>query len=63
MRTARTLGLKTVAVYSDADAGAAHVEMADAAAYLGPSAAAESYLRTDRVIEAALATGAGAIHP
>ncbi|MGW4768582.1 urea carboxylase [Nocardia sp. NPDC004278] len=63
MRTARALGLKTVAVYSDADAGAAHVEIADVAIYLGPSPAAESYLRADRVIDAALSTGAGAIHP
>ncbi len=63
VRSARELGLKTVAVYSDADACAAHVEMADAAVRLGPAPAAESYLRTDKVIEAALATGAGAIHP
>lgn len=63
MRTARALGLKTVAVYSDADAGAAHVEIADVAIHLGPSPAAESYLRAERVIDAALSTGAGAIHP
>lgn len=63
MRSARTLGLKTVAVYSDADASAMHVEMADAAVRLGPAPAAESYLRTDLVIDAALASGAGAIHP
>ncbi|MEU7139221.1 urea carboxylase [Nocardia sp. NPDC046473] len=63
MRSAKALGLKTVAVYSDADTGAAHVEMADVAVRLGPGPAAESYLRADRVIEAALATGAGAIHP
>ncbi|MFQ6327635.1 urea carboxylase [Nocardia sp. CWNU-33] len=63
MRTARALGLKTVAVYSDADVGAAHVEIADVAIHLGPSAAAESYLRADRVIEAALSAGAGAVHP
>ncbi|WP_067480068.1 urea carboxylase [Nocardia amamiensis] len=63
MRTARTLGLKTVAVYSDADMGSAHVEMADVAVRLGPSPAAESYLRADAVIEAALSAGAGAIHP
>ncbi|WP_232542017.1 5-oxoprolinase/urea amidolyase family protein [Nocardia bovistercoris] len=63
MRTARELGLKTVAVYSEADAGAAHVEFADSATALGPAAAAQSYLRADRVIEAALASGAGAIHP
>ncbi|WP_174185349.1 urea carboxylase [Nocardia barduliensis] len=63
MRTARALGLKTVAVYSDADVGAAHVENADVAVRLGPGPAAASYLRADLVVEAALATGAGAIHP
>ncbi|MFE7742225.1 urea carboxylase [Nocardia sp. NPDC057455] len=63
MRAARALGLKTVAVYSDADVGAAHVEMADVAVRLGPGPAAESYLRAGLVIEAALMTGAGAIHP
>jgi len=63
MRSARALGLKTVAVYSDADASAMHVEMADAAVRLGPAPAAASYLCTEKVIEAALGTGAGAIHP
>ncbi|MGW5318684.1 urea carboxylase [Nocardia thailandica] len=63
IRSARLLGLKTVAVYSQADAAAPHVEAADTAVLLGPGPAAESYLRADRVIEAALATGAGAIHP
>ncbi|MFC3965732.1 urea carboxylase [Nocardia jiangsuensis] len=63
IRSARDLGLKSVAVHSDADLGAAHVRMADAAVRLGPGPAAESYLRADAVIEAALATGAGAIHP
>ncbi|WP_433764829.1 urea carboxylase [Prescottella agglutinans] len=63
MRSARALGLKTVAVYSDADASAMHVEMADAAVRLGPAPAAESYLCAEKVVEAALATGAGAIHP
>ncbi|MFZ2526350.1 MAG: urea carboxylase [Rhodococcus sp. (in: high G+C Gram-positive bacteria)] len=63
MRSAHSLGLKTVAVYSDADASAAHVELADVAVRLGPAPAAESYLRADLVIDAALATGAGAIHP
>ncbi|WP_433580682.1 urea carboxylase [Nocardia brasiliensis] len=63
MRSARELGLKTVAVYSDADLGAAHVGMADTAIRLGPGPATESYLRSDAVIEAALAAGAGAIHP
>ncbi|WP_306364676.1 urea carboxylase [Nocardia sp. CC227C] len=63
IRSARALGLKSVAVYSDADLGAAHVRMADAAVRLGPGPAAQSYLRADRVIEAALASGAGAVHP
>ena len=63
MRTAHLLGLKTVAVYSDADSAAAHVEMADVAVRLGPAPAHESYLRADAVVEGALATGAGAIHP
>ncbi|WP_137873688.1 urea carboxylase [Rhodococcus sp. Q] len=63
MRSAHILGLKTVAVYSDADAAAAHVELADVAIRLGPAPAQESYLRADAVIEAALASGAGAIHP
>ena len=63
MRSAHLLGLKTVAVHSDADASAAHVELADMAVRLGPAPAAESYLRADLVIEAALSTGAGAIHP
>lgn len=63
MRSAHTLGLKTVAGYSDADASAAHVEMADVAVRLGPAPAAQSYLRADPVIEAALSTGAGAVHP
>ncbi|MEM9128959.1 MAG: biotin carboxylase N-terminal domain-containing protein [Pseudomonadota bacterium] len=63
MRTAQAMGVRCVAVYSDVDAGALHVEMADAAVALGGSAPAESYLRGDAVIEAALATGAEAIHP
>jgi 3-methylcrotonyl-CoA carboxylase alpha subunit len=63
VRTARRMGVETVAVFSDADAGARHVKVADRAVRLGPAAAADSYLRGDRVIEAALATGAEAIHP
>lgn len=63
IRSARDLGLKTVAVYSEADAAAPHVRQADAAVLLGPGPAAQSYLLADRVIEAALSTGAGAIHP
>jgi 3-methylcrotonyl-CoA carboxylase alpha subunit len=63
IRTARRLGIRTVAVYSDADAKALHVSMADEAVHIGPSPARESYLRGDRIIEAAKATGAEAIHP
>ena len=63
IRTARALGVRTVAVYSDADAKALHVRQADEAVHIGPSPAAESYLRGDRIIEAAKATGAEAIHP
>jgi 3-methylcrotonyl-CoA carboxylase alpha subunit len=63
IRTARRLGVRTVAIYSDADAKALHVRMADEAVHIGPSPARESYLRGDRIIEAAKATGAEAIHP
>ena len=63
IRTCRRLGIRTVAVYSDADANAAHVKAADTAFHLGPAAASESYLRIDKVIAAAQATGAEAIHP
>jgi len=63
IRTARRLGIRTVAVYSDADAKALHVRMADEAVHIGPSPARESYLRGDRIIEAAKGTGAEAIHP
>jgi len=63
LRSATGLGLATVAVFSDADRGAPHVGLADAAVRLGPTPARDSYLRADAVIEAALATGAGAIHP
>ena len=61
--TARRMGVKTVAVYSDADAGAAHVAACDEAVRLGPPAARESYLLGEKIIAAALATGAQAIHP
>ncbi|WP_273521156.1 biotin carboxylase N-terminal domain-containing protein [Rhodosalinus sediminis] len=61
--TARAMGMRTVAVHSDADAGARHVAMADRAVRIGPPPPAESYLRGDAIIEAALATGCGAIHP
>ncbi len=63
IRTCRTLGIRTVAVYSDADAGALHVAMADEAVRLGPAEAARSYLDQDAVLAAAAQTGANAIHP
>jgi 3-methylcrotonyl-CoA carboxylase alpha subunit len=61
--TAHRLGVKSVAVYSEADANAKHVAVCDEAVPIGPAPAKESYLRADKVIEAALATGAQAIHP
>ncbi len=63
IETARKIGLATVAVYSDADARSRHVELADEAVWIGPSAPSESYLKGDVIITAALETGAGAIHP
>ena len=63
IRTARRMGIATVAVYSDADARAPHVKMADEAVHIGPSPATESYLRADRIVEACHATGAEAVHP
>lgn len=63
IRTARRMGIATVAVYSDADVGALHVEMADEAVRLGPPAAQESYLSIERILAAAQRTGAEAIHP
>ncbi|MEV0906535.1 5-oxoprolinase/urea amidolyase family protein [Streptomyces hokutonensis] len=63
IRTARELGLRTVAVYSDADRSAPHVRLADQAVRLGPAPAKESYLDADLVLKAAKDTGAGAIHP
>jgi 3-methylcrotonyl-CoA carboxylase alpha subunit len=61
--TARRLGIKTVAVYSEADANAKHVAVCDEAVLIGPAAAKESYLRGDKIIAVAKATGAQAIHP
>ncbi|WP_328876112.1 urea carboxylase [Streptomyces sp. NBC_00287] len=61
--TARRLGLRTVAVYSDPDRGAAHVRLADEAVRLGPAPAKESYLDAELVLKAAKDTGAGAVHP
>ncbi|HVH22637.1 MAG TPA: acetyl-CoA carboxylase biotin carboxylase subunit [Pseudonocardia sp.] len=63
LRTLRRLGVRSVAVYSDADAGAPHVAAADVAVRIGPAAAGESYLSVEKVIAAAKATGAEAIHP
>jgi 3-methylcrotonyl-CoA carboxylase alpha subunit len=63
IRTARQLGIKTVAVYSDADADALHVREADEAVYLGPAAATESYLNKDALLGAIRETGADAVHP
>jgi 3-methylcrotonyl-CoA carboxylase alpha subunit len=62
-RTARRLGIRTVAVYSEADARALHVAACDEAHCIGPAPARESYLRSDRILEVARATGAQAIHP
>ena len=63
MRTARRMGIATVAVYSDADARALHVEMADEKVRIGPPAAAQSYLMIETIVEACLKTGAQAVHP
>ncbi len=63
IRTAREMGVRTVAVYSEADARARHVLMADEACLIGPAAAADSYLRAERIIEVARHSGAQAIHP
>jgi 3-methylcrotonyl-CoA carboxylase alpha subunit len=63
IRTARAMGLRTVAVYSEADRGAMHVRLADEAVLLGPPRARDSYLDIARVIEAARQTGAEAVHP
>ncbi|MEM0909308.1 MAG: biotin carboxylase N-terminal domain-containing protein, partial [Pseudomonadota bacterium] len=63
MATAQRLGIKTVAVYSDADRHAPHVEMADEAVRLGPPPASESYLLIDKIVEACRETGAEAVHP
>jgi len=62
-RTAHKMGIEVVAVYSEVDRGAPHVRMADQAVCLGPAPSSESYLRGDKIIEAALKTGADAIHP
>ena len=63
IKTARRMGIRTVAVYSDADARALHVEMADEKVLIGPPPAAQSYLLIDRIVEACARTGAEAVHP
>ena len=63
IRTARRMGIATVAVYSEADANARHVRLADEAVLIGPAAARESYLQADRILAAAKQTGAEAVHP
>ncbi|WP_321324982.1 acetyl/propionyl/methylcrotonyl-CoA carboxylase subunit alpha [uncultured Parasphingorhabdus sp.] len=63
IRTAQKMGIKTVAVYSDADARSPHVRMADEAVHIGPSPAAESYLIAEKIIQACKDTGAEAVHP
>src|SRR6516162_2509923 len=63
IKTARRMGIATVAVYSDADRDALHVEMADEAVAIGPPPAAESYLLIDRIVDACKSTGAEAVHP
>ena len=63
IKTARKMGISTVAVYSDADRNALHVKMADEACHIGASPAAQSYIVIDKIMEAVRATGAGAVHP
>jgi len=63
IRTTRRMGVKTVAVYSDADRNALHVSMADEAVYIGAPPPRESYLVGERIIEACVKTGAEAVHP
>ena len=63
IKTCRKMGIQTVQVYSEADAGSLAVEMADEAVHIGPSPAAESYLVAEKIIEACRRTGADAVHP
>src|SRR5438045_4787500 len=63
IKTARSLGIATVAVYSEADANARHVRLADEAVLIGPPAARESYLVAERILAVAKQTGAEAVHP
>src|SRR5258706_5656777 len=63
IKTARKMGIKTVAVYSEADAGALHVDMADEAVAIGPAASSQSYLSIEKILNAAMQTKAEAVHP
>jgi propionyl-CoA carboxylase alpha chain len=63
IKTARKMGIKTVAVYSDADAGALHVSMADEAVHIGPAPSSQSYIVIDKILDAIRQTGADAVHP
>ena len=63
IKTATRLGIKTVAVYSDADRDSLHKEMADEAVFIGPAPSAESYLAIDNILAAIRETGADAVHP
>src|ERR1700760_753222 len=63
IKTCRKMGIKTVAVYSDADKDAMHVQMADEAVHIGESPTSKSYLLIDRIVKACKATGAEAVHP
>ena len=63
IRTCRKLGIRTVAVYSEADADALHVRQADEKVLIGPPPSAQSYLQIERIVEACKATGAQAVHP
>ena len=63
IKTARRMGIRTVAVYSEADANARHVRLADEAVLLGSAAARESYLVADKIVDACKLTGAQAVHP
>ncbi|HVT26190.1 MAG TPA: biotin carboxylase N-terminal domain-containing protein, partial [Rhizomicrobium sp.] len=63
IKTARRMGIKTVAVYSDADKDALHVEMADEAVHIGPPPSAQSYLQIEKIVQACKDTGAEAVHP
>src|SRR5579863_1628886 len=63
IKSARRMGIGTVAVYSEADRNALHVEMADEAVFIGPPPSAQSYLVADRIVQACRDTGADAVHP